>query len=98
MAGISKDEVRRLANLAKIELSKAEEETLRQELVAILTMIERLFSIDTNGVEPTAQVSGLDNITRSDEVDETVYRCSDDDLLSRAAVVEGRQIRVPRVK
>ncbi|MBP9132350.1 Asp-tRNA(Asn)/Glu-tRNA(Gln) amidotransferase subunit GatC, partial [Candidatus Saccharibacteria bacterium] len=64
MAKLTKEEIIKLARLSKIKLSESEVETIRVELESILGHVEQLQSIDTEGIEPTYQVSGLKNITR----------------------------------
>lgn len=66
MAKISKDEVERLGRLARIKLSDSEIEKFQLELGAILEYVEKLQSVDTEGVEPTSQVTGLEDVWRED--------------------------------
>ena len=49
---LSLDEVRRIARLARIELSPSETETTRDQLNGIFAFIEQLQTIDTTGIEP----------------------------------------------
>jgi aspartyl-tRNA(Asn)/glutamyl-tRNA(Gln) amidotransferase subunit C len=53
---ISKDEVRRMAALAQLELDDAEVERLAVELASILAYVRTLERVDVDGVEPTAHV------------------------------------------
>ncbi|MEK7537244.1 MAG: Asp-tRNA(Asn)/Glu-tRNA(Gln) amidotransferase subunit GatC [Patescibacteria group bacterium] len=59
-------EIEHIAKLARLGLSEKEKEKLSQELSGILDYMKKLNEIDTKNVEPTAQVSGLLNIFRSD--------------------------------
>jgi aspartyl-tRNA(Asn)/glutamyl-tRNA(Gln) amidotransferase subunit C len=68
MSKLSRDDVLRLAALAKLRLSDEEVEQLSHELSEILNYVEILNSVDVSGLEPTYQISGLKNITRGDEV------------------------------
>lgn len=95
MAKLSKDEVKKLAQLSKIAVTDDEIEKFRNELEAILDHVEQLQSIDTEGVEPIYQVTGLENITREDEVDD--YKTSTDELLANAPDKQDGQIKVPKV-
>ena len=95
MSKLTKEEIIKLARLSKIKLSESEVETFRVELESILGHVEQLQSIDTEGIEPTYQVSGLKNITRKDEISD--YGTSKEDLLSNAAEVKDGMIKVPKV-
>lgn len=63
----STDEVRKIADLARIDLSEQEIEQMSKELDAIVHYVEQLRSVDTQGVEPIAQVTGLVNVVREDQ-------------------------------
>ena len=65
---IDKTQVEHIAELARLELSEAEVEQYSGELTAVLGYIDQLNKVATNGVEPTAQVTGLVNRTRQDVV------------------------------
>ncbi len=62
--------VAHIANLANIPVTKAEEEKLASGFVTTLKVVDQLMDVDTSGVEPTHQVTGLENVLREDEVDE----------------------------
>jgi aspartyl-tRNA(Asn)/glutamyl-tRNA(Gln) amidotransferase subunit C len=66
---ITEDEVRHVAGLANLRLTEAEVGRLRADLDGILEHIDRLNEIDTEGVEPMAQVlrdEGGDSTLRDD--------------------------------
>jgi len=65
---ISKQEVERVAKLARLEISEAEKEAFSKQLSAILTYMEQLRKLDTTGVEPTATVLAQTNVFRDDVV------------------------------
>ncbi|MFH1769444.1 MAG: Asp-tRNA(Asn)/Glu-tRNA(Gln) amidotransferase subunit GatC [Parcubacteria group bacterium] len=67
MSKITKTEVDHIARLARIELTDKEEEKMTQEIGAILEYFEKLKEVDTEGVEPTAHVTGSENIFREDD-------------------------------
>jgi len=79
---LTKEEVQHIASLARIELSAEEVEKFQKELGTILDFVGKLNEVDTLGVEPTAQVTGLTNALREDG--ETTYdrRLTTDDLRS----------------
>ena len=60
-------EVKHIANLARIKISEKEGEGLKKDLSSILEYIEKLNEVDTTGVEPLYQTTGLVNSFRSDE-------------------------------
>lgn len=63
---ITKKEVEHVARLARLELSEQEKETLTDQLSNILTYVEQLNELDTNGVEPTSHVLDINNVMRED--------------------------------
>lgn len=94
MATLTKDEVRHIAKLARLQLSEAEVEKFTKDLTSILTYVDLLREVDTTGVEPAAQITGLSNVFRSDEVRKEGV--SGEDLLacSPLPIVE-KQIQTP---
>lgn len=95
MSTISSDEVRRIAALAKIAVTDAEAKKLAQELDDILGYVRQLDSVDTTGLEPTYQVTGLNTVTRKDEV--INYGASQRALLKNAPRTKDGSIEVPKV-
>lgn len=99
---LTHDEVRHIAQLARLKLSDEEVEKFSIQLTDILQWMELLKEVDTEGVEETSQVTGLENVLREDEVkcnliegDSLVRR---DELLACTELpVERKQIRVPSV-
>ncbi len=65
---LTKEEVKHIAKLSRIELSDEELEKYSEQLSSILGYIDKLNEVDTTGVEVTAQVTGLRNVLRKDEV------------------------------
>lgn len=65
---ITKDEIQHIANLARIDITEEEKEKYALEMSAILGYIEQLKEVDTKNIKPTAQVTGLANITREDQL------------------------------
>ena len=92
---ITKEEVAYIAKLARIELKPEELEKFRTDLSKILGYIEVLKTVDTEGIEPLAQVTGLENVFRPDEVKDG--KASPDDILSIAPETSGRFIKVKKV-
>lgn len=61
-------DVKRIAQLANLTLSKDEETKFSSQFSDTLKTIEKINELDTSKVEPTYQVSNLQNITRSDQI------------------------------
>ena len=75
MSTITNDDVRHLAHLSSLQMSDAEVESLRADIEKIINYINQLDELDTDGVEPTYQVTGLQNVWRDDEIiDSSVSR------------------------
>ena len=68
MTALTPAQVRHIAKLARLELKDDEVEKYAKELSAILKYIEELQTVDTEGVEPTAQVTGQKNVFRDDVI------------------------------
>lgn len=63
---ITDENVRHLAKLASLHLDDASITRMRGELEAIVGYVEQLSQVDTTGVEPLTNVSGVVNVTRAD--------------------------------
>jgi len=95
MAKLTREDVLKLARLARLELSEAEIAEYSEELSSILEYVEQLQSVDVSGLEPTNQVTGLTNVTRKDEVRNYGYKPAD--LLKQVPDVESDHIKVKRM-
>ncbi len=65
---ITKQEVEKVAKLARLAITPAEEEAFAKQLSQILTHVEKLRQYDTKGVEPTSTVLGQVNVFRDDVI------------------------------
>jgi aspartyl-tRNA(Asn)/glutamyl-tRNA(Gln) amidotransferase subunit C len=65
---ITKQEVEKVAKLARLEITEAEKEAFAKQLSQVLTHVETLKQYDTKGIEPTATVLGQVNVFRDDVV------------------------------
>lgn len=63
---ITRQEVEKVAKLARLEITSAEKEAFAKQLSQILTHVEKLKQYDTTGVEPTSTVFGQVNVFRDD--------------------------------
>ncbi|MEX0621703.1 MAG: Asp-tRNA(Asn)/Glu-tRNA(Gln) amidotransferase subunit GatC [Candidatus Woykebacteria bacterium] len=67
---ISTDEVKHVAKLANLPLTAAEVKKFSSQLSEVIDYnISLLTKVDTTGVEPTAHVTGAENIKRKDETE-----------------------------
>ena len=95
MSTITNDDVRHLAHLSSLQMSDAEVESLRADIEKIINYTNQLDELDTDGVEPTYQVTGLQNVWRDDEIiDSSVSR---QQLLALAAEQSDNCVKVPKV-
>ena len=79
---LSRDVVAKVAKLARIRLTDAEEESYAAELGDILSYVEQLQKVDVDGIEPLAHCLPLDNAFRADENRPSLTA---DDALANAA-------------
>lgn len=95
MADLTRDDILKLAQLARIDLSDDEVAEFADELTSILQYVEQLQTIDVGGLQPTSQVTGLVNVTRDDTLVDYGYEA--EDLLRNVPAVEDDQIKVKRM-
>lgn len=95
MTQISVGDVQHLAQLSSLQLEDDEIEGLRTDLDNILQYVKQLGELDTTGVEPTYQVTDLQNVWRNDVIDD--YGIDRSELLALAPISEKNQIKVPKV-
>ena len=93
---ISKEQVKHVANLAKLKITEGEAEKYSGELSRVLGYVDQLKEVETDKVIPTAQVTGLTNNLREDKVvawDETERQTA----LQQAEVTENNLVKVPKI-
>lgn len=91
---ITREEVRRVALLARLQLSPEEEERLTGQLDAILSYMEKLDRLDTEKVEPMAHAVDVVNAFREDRV---VQEPQPEELLANAPARENSFFKVPKI-
>jgi aspartyl-tRNA(Asn)/glutamyl-tRNA(Gln) amidotransferase subunit C len=94
MGRISADDVRKVAQLARLELADATIATYTQQLERILDYVAHLEQVDTEGVPATTRAVEVVNVTRADQVSPTPVR---EELLQLAPEREGDFLRVPKI-
>jgi len=95
MSNLSRDDILKLAKLAQLELTDDEVAEYSQELTEILHYVEQLADVDVGGLQPTNQVTGLENVTRPDEVRD--YGYAPEDLRQNLPALQDDQIKVKRM-
>ena len=91
---ISREDVAHVVRLARLALTDAELETMREQLNAILAHIDALKAVDTRGIEPTSHAVPQFNVMREDEP----RPCFPvEEMLANAPDRAGDFFRVPRI-
>lgn len=91
---ISLKEVEHVARLARLELSDADKERMRRELDSILSYIDKLRALDTEGVEPTSHAIPMTNVMREDAPRPSFPQ---EEMLANAPERSGEFFRVPKI-
>jgi aspartyl-tRNA(Asn)/glutamyl-tRNA(Gln) amidotransferase subunit C len=91
---ITREDVQRVATLARLHLSTEEAEHLTADLARLLEHFAHVQALDTSGVEPMAHVDDFGARLRDDVVTNPPAA---DALLDGAPAREGRLFRVPRI-
>ena len=91
---ITIEDVRKIAKLARIELLPEEEKRHAVTMSAVLEYMKILNEVDTSGVSPTVEVTGLANVTRPDVAETYTDRAG---LMSAMPVVKRERLVVPAV-
>lgn len=91
---ISRAEVEHVARLARLGLTEAEMEALTEQLGRILAHMEVLRQVDTRDVPPTYHVLPLQNVLRTDTVQESL---SQEAALRNAPQAEAGAFKVPKI-
>jgi len=92
---ISEKEVRHIAKLSKLELTDSEVKKFSGELSDILDFFKMLQKVKTDKVEETSQVTGLQNVVRSDEIEvdgneSALLECT-------PHKVKGHSVQIPKI-
>lgn len=91
---LTREEVQRVALLARLRLTATEEATLAEQLGAILQYMEQLNQLDTQEVEPFSHASEALNALREDQV---INQPNADALLANAPERDGTFFKVPKI-
>ena len=94
MSSLSRDDVAKLANLARIEMTEKELVDLASQFGMILDAVARVQEVDLTGVKATSHPQPMENIARPDVVAPSL---SPEDALSGAPAQEESRFRVPQI-
>ena len=93
-AKIDPDQVRRIARLARINLTTDELEQFAGQLSDILNYVDQLSELNTEGVEPTTHPLKISNVFRQDQIGQSL---SNEQALANAPRTHGDFFAVPKV-
>lgn len=91
---ITKDEVKRIAGLSRLQLTDSELEDYTKHLNSILHFAKKLDTIDTGNIKPTSHALDISNVFREDDRRESIPR---ETALKNAPQQKNGQFRVPTV-
>ena len=91
---IDREQVKKVANLARLDITPEEEEQFTTQLNSILDYFDQLSELDTDDVAPTTRAIETSNITRPDRLQPFTDRQA---LLDCAPKQEGDYFRVPKI-
>lgn len=94
MSKISLNEVKHVANLARLEISEEEAERFQHQLGSIIEFAEALNEVDTSNVEPTSHVLDIKNVLREDVPQKGLPR---EEVLKNAPDHKDGQFKVPSI-
>jgi aspartyl-tRNA(Asn)/glutamyl-tRNA(Gln) amidotransferase subunit C len=94
MSTLSRDDVAKLAALARIEMTEDELVELSSQFGSILDSVAKVQAINLDGVKATSHPQPIENITREDKVQSSL---SPEDALSGAPAQEEQRFRVPQI-
>jgi len=91
---LTKKEVEHIATLARLELTEKEKEKFAEQLSSILGYFKELQKVDLSKVEPTSQVTGLQNVSQPD----VVKKCDAETMKKLIAAAPERIDNLVKVK
>jgi aspartyl-tRNA(Asn)/glutamyl-tRNA(Gln) amidotransferase subunit C len=91
---IDREQVHKVATLARLALTEAEEEQLTAQLGDILAYFEQLSELETESVAPTTRPIDVSNVTRLDELKPYENR---EAILQAAPEQDGDYFKVPKI-
>ncbi|MCO7124590.1 Asp-tRNA(Asn)/Glu-tRNA(Gln) amidotransferase subunit GatC [Sporolactobacillus shoreicorticis] len=94
MSRINEEQVKYVADLARLSFTDEEIKTFTTQLDDIIGFAEQLNALDTEGIEPTTHVLDMYNVMRDDVVEPSLPR---EEALKNAPLQEEGQVKVPLI-
>lgn len=89
MAKLTKQDVLHVANLANLKLTDEEVSVFFPQLASVVEFVGQLNEVDTKGIEPTSQTTGLENVLREDLPDSEICFPQNEALYGTDSVYNG---------
>jgi aspartyl-tRNA(Asn)/glutamyl-tRNA(Gln) amidotransferase subunit C len=86
--------IENLANLARLQFNTEETEELKKDLQRMISFVEKLNELNTDGVEPLLHMTDEINVLREDEIQGSISR---EKALQNAPLEDGVYFKVPKV-
>jgi aspartyl-tRNA(Asn)/glutamyl-tRNA(Gln) amidotransferase subunit C len=86
--------IENLANLARLKFDDSEKEEIKKDLQRMISFVEKLNELNTDGVEPQLHMTNETNVLREDELQGSVSR---EEALKNAPSTDGTYFKVPKV-
>jgi aspartyl-tRNA(Asn)/glutamyl-tRNA(Gln) amidotransferase subunit C len=86
--------IENLANLARLQFDNEERKEIKKDLQRMISFVEKLNELNTDGVEPLLHMTDETNVLREDEINGSVSR---EEALQNAPSTDGIYFKVPKV-
>ena len=86
--------IENLANLARLEFNAEEKQEIKKDLQRMISFVDKLNELNTDGVEPLLHMSDDTNVLREDEIKGSISR---QEALQNAPSTDGIYFKVPKV-
>ena len=91
---LSEEEVKKVAVMARIELSDSEVAKFQKDLSSVLDYVDVLQEVNTDGLEIVSSVTGLENVSRPDVAKLIDYQ---DEIMANAPEKKDRYYKVKSI-
>jgi len=91
---LSREEVKKIAQLARIALTESEVDKFQKELSTVLEYVDELKAVNVDGLVEVSQVTGLVNVQREDKV---VVSENREDIMSLAPEIKDGYYKVKAI-
>jgi len=94
---LTKSEVEKIAELARLELAEEEKEKFAEDLSSVIGYIQKLSEVNVEKVEPMTGGTNLESVTRKDEIKNIADDKMKADILNAAPDKENGYFKVPSI-